>query len=101
MTGKKVTPLRVGLPQAELNEDELKRTRHFFGKPYHWELNEAGHLTLKAGWTEHEKVRMQVVEVLVNKGVPPEEITPEMVEQVVSKAESAAIMEAVTGVNEE
>lgn len=79
----------------KLTEDEEKRTRWFFGKAYHWELNEAGKLTLKPGPTDWEEVRWAAADALIKKGMAPDTITAEMIDNVVLKATSAAILEAV------
>lgn len=77
----------------KLSEDERKRTVWIMGKPYHWELNDEQMLSLKAGPSEHDEIRFKVVDQLINKGVPAEKITKEMIDEVIAKAESAAIME--------
>lgn len=81
----------------KMTEGEEKRTVWLFGKPYHWTVNEQGKLSLQPGPTEYEKIRWEVVQRMVDKGMDPDKITTEMIDEVVAKAEAAAIMEAVGG----
>ena len=80
-----------------LTEDEEKRTIWVLGKPYHWTLNEEGRLSLQQGPSEHEKIRWEVVDMLIGKGMSPEAITAQVIDDVINAAEAAAIMEAVSG----
>lgn len=85
----------------KLSEAEEKRTLWIMGKPYHWELNEHGRYSLQPGPSEYEKIRWEVVQRMIEKGMNPDDITAEMIDEVVAKAESAAIMEAVRVETEE
>ena len=81
---------------AVLSEGDKKRTVWLWGKPYHWELDHENMHSLRTGPTEFEQIRMDVADMLIKKGMPVEAITQEIIEQAVAKAETAAIMEAVS-----
>lgn len=85
-----------GLPtlRTQLTDDEKQRTLWIMGKPYHWELSD-GRLNLVSGISEWEQIRVAVYEKLVEKGVPHEDITKDMIEEVIAQAEDAAIREGV------
>lgn len=59
-------------------------------KPYHWTLVD-GKLTIAPGFTEHEEIRAKIVQRLIEKGVPKDKISYEMIESVVANAESRAL----------
>lgn len=80
--------------REKLTDDERERTRWIYQKPYHWTLID-GTVVLEPGPTEHEEIRWKAVDKLVEKGMDPNLITAEMIDSVVAKAESAAIMAAV------
>lgn len=86
--------LHYATPRTTLTDDERQRTIWIMGKPYHWELD-GGFLSLKPGITDWEKIRVAVYEKLLEKGVPHEDITKDMIEQVIANAEDAAIREGV------
>lgn len=88
-------------PQRELTERERDRTV-FIGprggeKPHHWTLSEEGYLRLEPGYTVYDELRAKAVESLLSKGVPHGAITAEMIEAVVEKATTAAIMSKMEG----
>lgn len=84
----------LAVKQHTLTEVEEKRTIWIMGKPYHWELVD-NLLTMKPGMTDHEQIRTDVMQKLIAKGVKPFDITVDMIEEVIAKAESAAIQHAL------
>lgn len=80
--------------RTALTDDERQRTVWIMGKPYHWELAD-GFLSLKSGISDYEQVRVAVYEKLLEKGVPHEDISKDMIEAVIAQAEDAAIREGV------
>ena len=84
-----------GRRQSALTEDEQKRTVQLLGKPYHWTLNEDNFLSLQPGPSEYDKVRWDVVQLLIDKGMHPRDITAEVIEGVIEAATAASITAAV------
>lgn len=87
--------------QSQLNEPEEKRTVRIADKPYHWTLNDDGYLSLQPGPTEYEKIRWDVVQLLIDKGMKPNDITAEVIEGIIEAAKGAAIAAAVEEVIDE
>lgn len=79
-----------------LTEDERKRTIWILYKPYHWELD-GDHLVLKSDWSEHERLRVDVMNTLLAKGMPENLITKAVIEEVIERAEQYMIGEQSEG----
>lgn len=88
-------PSTEGRKKSQLTEDEQKRTIQILGKPYHWELNDDGYLSLKPEPSEYDKIRWDVVQMLLDKGMKAEDITREVIEGVIEAATAASITSAV------
>ena len=77
--------------KRELTEDERNRTVWILYKPYHWEISPAGNLMLVPDMTEYEKMRTDIFKMLLDKGVPEDQISKDMIEKVIERAESYVI----------
>lgn len=78
-----------------LTEDEEKRTVWIMGKPYHWTLVD-GALSLQSGITEYEQIRLDVFARLLARGLTEDQISKQMIEDIIANAEDRAIKEAVS-----